>query len=117
MTRPSLIVTKRKCFELLIVEDDSADVDLTREAFSLSTEAPAPIHISVVEDGDKVMDFLEKRGEFEDAARPDLILLDLNLPRKGGLEVLTDLKSDDRFKNIPVVVLTTSDAKKDLNES
>jgi chemotaxis family two-component system response regulator Rcp1 len=100
-----------KSFEILLVEDNPADVRLTREAFKTSK-----IHsvLSVAKDGVQAMDFLHKGGEYAGAARPDLIFLDLNLPRKDGREVLSEIKTDEDLKRIPVVVLTTSRAERDI---
>jgi CheY-like chemotaxis protein len=98
-------------FEILMVEDNPADVRLTREAFRCS---PANSSLSVVRDGVEAMAFLRREGDFAGAARPGLILLDLNLPRKDGREVLAEIKADAELKRIPVVVLTTSRAERDV---
>ena len=103
-----------KHIEILLVEDSPADVLIAREALS---EAKLLNTIHVAEDGIEAMDFLYKRGKFASAPRPDLILLDLNLPRKNGREVLAEIKADDDLKNIPVVVLTTSSAEEDVLRS
>ena len=103
-----------KHIEILLVEDSPADVLIAREALS---EAKLLNTIHVAEDGIEAMDFLCKRGKFASAPRPDLILLDLNLPRKNGREVLAEIKADDDLKNIPVVVLTTSSAEEDVLRS
>jgi two-component system, chemotaxis family, response regulator Rcp1 len=104
-----------KHIEILLVEDDSpADVLIAREALS---EAKLLNTIHAAEDGVEAMDFLCKRGKFASAPRPDLILLDLNLPRKGGREVLEEIKADESLKSIPVVVLTTSSAEEDVLRS
>ncbi len=100
--------------EILLVEDDPGDVLITREAFA---ENKVRNHLSVVSDGEAAMDFLRHEGRFADAPRPDLILLDLNLPRKAGHEVLAEIKSDSDLQRIPVVVLTTSDAEEDILRS
>ena len=97
--------------QILLVEDNPADARLTREAIS-ETDFQHRIHW--VEDGEEAMEFLEKEGEYEDAPRPDLILLDLNLPGMDGREVLAEVKGDDDLGMIPVVVLTTSTAQQDL---
>lgn len=97
--------------EVLLVEDNPGDVRLTMEALK---EAKMHNRVSVVQDGMEAMDFLRKRGKFADATRPDLILLDLNLPRKNGREVLAEIKADESLKCIPVVVLTTSEAEQDI---
>jgi CheY-like chemotaxis protein len=96
---------------LLLVEDGPGDVRLTIEALK---EGGGFDHLTVVDDGEKAVAFLRRLGRYADAARPDLILLDLNLPRKGGLEVLAEIKEDPGLKHIPVVVLTTSQAEQDV---
>lgn len=100
--------------EILLVEDDPGDVLITREAFA---ENKVRNHLSVVSDGEAAMSFLRRDGEFAAAPRPDLILLDLNLPRKAGHEVLAEVKSDADLQRIPVVILTTSDAEEDILRS
>jgi len=97
--------------EILLVEDNPGDVRLTIEALK---EAKVHNRLSVVSDGVEALAFLRNEGPYADAPRPDLILLDLNLPRKDGREVLAEVKSDPDLKLIPVVVLTTSRAEKDL---
>jgi CheY-like chemotaxis protein len=100
--------------EVLLVEDSPGDVRLTREAF---IEAKLPIHLHVASDGVEAMAFLRKEGAFEAAPRPDFILLDLNLPKMDGREVLADIKADDGLKTIPTVILTTSEAEADIVKS
>lgn len=97
--------------EILLVEDSPSDTELTIEALK---EAKVRNNLSIVEDGVLAMEFMRRQGRFVQAARPDLILLDLNLPRKDGREVLAELKADESFKTIPVVVLTTSSAEQDV---
>ena len=97
--------------EILLVEDSPADVRLTQEALK---EEKLHNNLSVVSDGVEAMEFLRCEGKYSKAVRPDLILLDLNLPRKDGREVLKEIKSDDRLKSIPVVVLTVSKAEEDV---
>ena len=97
--------------EILLVEDNPGDISLTREAFE-ETRMANTLH--VVRDGVEAMEFLRREGEHGDAPRPDLILLDLNLPRKDGREVLAEIKGDSVLKTIPVIVLTTSDAEQDV---
>jgi CheY-like chemotaxis protein len=97
--------------EILLVEDSPADILLTREAFEHNKIVNA---IHVVEDGIQAIDFLYKRGAYASAPRPDLILLDLNLPRKNGREVLAEIKADPDLRSIPIVVLTTSSADEDI---
>jgi CheY-like chemotaxis protein len=99
---------------VLLVEDDPGDVLITREAFA---ENKVRNHLSVVNDGVKALQFLRREENFTDAPRPDLILLDLNLPRMDGHEVLAHIKSDSDLQRIPVVVLTTSDAEEDVLRS
>lgn len=100
--------------EILLVEDNPADVRLTREALK---DAKVSNVMHVVEDGVEALDFLKQQGKHEGAPRPDLVLLDLNLPRKDGREVLAEVKADDGLKRIPVVVLTTSTAEQDVLKS
>jgi CheY-like chemotaxis protein len=97
--------------ELLLVEDSEPDVRLTIEAFR---EAKVKNRLWVVEDGVEALDFLRRQGRHADAPRPDLILLDLNLPRKDGRQVLKEIKNDDALKRIPVVILTTSRSDEDV---
>ena len=98
-------------FDILLVEDNPADVRLTREAFKGSKLQST---LSVVKDGMEAMDFLRNSGSHVNAGKPDLIFLDLNLPRKDGREVLAEIKADANLKRIPVVVLTTSRAETDI---
>jgi CheY-like chemotaxis protein len=97
--------------EVLMVEDNPDDVYLTREVLK---EAKLYINLSVIEDGVEALAFLRREGPYTRAPRPDLILLDLNLPRIDGREVLAEIKADDRLKCIPIVVLTTSQAEEDI---
>ena len=97
--------------EILLVEDSPADVRLTQEALK---EEKMHINLSVAGDGVEAMQFLRKEGKFAKTVRPDLILLDLNLPKKDGREVLKDIKSDDKLKTIPIVILTVSKAEEDV---
>ncbi|HDR00446.1 MAG TPA: response regulator [candidate division WOR-3 bacterium] len=100
--------------EILLVEDNPGDVRLTREAFK---EAKVRNVIHVARDGVEAMEFLRRQGAHAAAPRPDIILLDLNLPRKDGREVLAELKADPGLRRIPVVVLTTSKAEEDIARS
>ncbi|MBE1531943.1 response regulator [Actinomadura algeriensis] len=100
--------------EVLLVEDDPGDVLLTTEAFEHNK---VQNFLHVVEDGEKAMAFLRREGEYEGKPRPDLVLLDLNLPRKDGREVLSEIKDDEELRSIPVVVLTTSEADEDILRS
>jgi two-component system, chemotaxis family, response regulator Rcp1 len=97
--------------EILLVEDNPGDVRLTTEALK---DSKLHNNLSVVEDGVEAMAFLRREGKYANAARPDIILLDLNLPRKDGREVLEEIKNDEDFKRIPVVVLTTSQDEQDI---
>jgi CheY-like chemotaxis protein len=97
--------------EILVVEDSLADVRLTKRALSKSR---LPNHLHVVRDGVEAMAFVQRREPYADAPRPSLILLDLNLPRKNGREVLAEIKADASLRSIPVVVLTTSLAPEDV---
>lgn len=97
--------------EILLVEDNPGDVRLTREIFKAARIRNI---IHTVEDGVEAMEYLRNQGKYADEARPDLILLDLNLPRKDGREVLAEIKSDDELKRIPIVVLTISKAEEDI---
>lgn len=103
-----------KAAKILLVEDNPADVDLVIEAFE---DAKFNNKIDVAEDGILAMEYLRKEGEFADAEEPDIILLDINLPRKNGLEVLKEVKTDETLRHIPVVMLTTSDSPDDIETS
>jgi CheY-like chemotaxis protein len=97
--------------EILLVEDNPGDAELTLETLR---ESKLLNHMSVVDDGVEAMAYLRREGRYLDAVRPDLILLDLNLPKKDGREVLAEIKTDERLRRIPVVVLTTSSAEQDI---
>lgn len=99
---------------VLLVEDNPGDVRLTQEAFK---EAKMSIKLDVTMDGAEAIKFLRKESEYAQAQTPDLILLDLNLPKKDGREVLKEIKTDETLKRIPVVVLTTSNAEQDIMKS
>jgi CheY-like chemotaxis protein len=100
--------------EVLLVEDDPGDVLMTKEAFE---DYRLSNMLHVVTDGVEAMEFLRRQGEHTDAPRPDLVLLDLNLPRMDGREVLQAIKSDPELASIPVVILTTSEAEEDVLRS
>ena len=100
-----------KPIDVLLVEDNPADVDLTRESLD-SSRLFVNLHVAV--DGVEALDFLYRRGSFEMVPRPDLILLDLNLPRRDGRQVLAEIKADSTLRRIPVVVLTSSEAETDI---
>jgi two-component system, chemotaxis family, response regulator Rcp1 len=104
-------MTDNKAVEILLVEDNPGDVRLTIEALK---EGRLINHVSVAEDGVEALAFLRQEGRYADEPRPDLILLDLNLPKKDGREVLTEIKADPALRHIPVVVLTTSTAEQDV---
>ena len=103
-----------KPIEILLVEDNPGDVLLTKEAFN---EGKIKNSIHVARDGEEALDFLYKRNGFEDAITPDMILLDLNLPRKDGKEVLEEIKGSEALCSIPVVILTSSSAETDIVRS
>ncbi|HEU4740558.1 MAG TPA: response regulator [Meiothermus sp.] len=100
--------------EILLVEDNPGDVELTREAFE---EARVRNRLHVVGDGVEALAFLRRQGHYAQTSRPDIVLLDLNLPKKSGLEVLAELKEDPDLRRIPVIVLTTSQAEEDIVKS
>ncbi len=100
--------------QVLLVEDSPGDVRLTQEAFR---DANFAIQMHVAQDGVEAMEFLRRQGRHKDAPRPDLILLDLNLPKMDGSEVLAQIKADDDLKSIPTVILTTSEAEADIAKS
>jgi chemotaxis family two-component system response regulator Rcp1 len=109
-----LIGTTAAPIEILLVEDSPGDVRLTREAFK---DAKAHINLHVASDGAEAMAFLVREGKHSNAPRPDLILLDLNLPKKDGREVLEEIKESSSLKTIPVVILTTSASEEDILRS
>jgi CheY-like chemotaxis protein len=100
--------------EILLVEDNPGDVRLTQEVLR---DGKVRNNMHVAKDGVEAVSFLRQTGEYVDAPRPDIVLLDLNLPKKDGREVLADIKADSDLKNIPVVVLTTSSAEQDIFRS
>ncbi|WP_232702438.1 response regulator [Halobacterium wangiae] len=99
---------------VLLVEDNPGDVRLAREAFETGSDADT---LHVVNDGDEALDFLFRRGDYEDAPRVDVVLLDLNLPRKNGDEVLAEVRADPELARIPVVVFTSSESETDVVRS
>ena len=103
-----------KVIDVLLVEDDEGDVLMTREAFE---HYKIRNELHVVRDGEQAVQFLRHEGEYADSPRPDLVLLDLNLPRFDGRQVLAEIKSDENLRSIPVVVLTTSEAEEDIVRS
>ena len=100
--------------EILLVEDDPGDVLMTQEAFE---DHKVRNRLTVVSDGSEALSYLRREGQYADAVRPDLVLLDLNLPRRDGREVLAEIKKDEELCRIPVVVLTTSAADEDIMRS
>ena len=105
------MVERNGPIEILLVEDNPGDVRLTREALK---EGKVYSNLHWVKDGVEAMEFLRRGGRHQGAPRPDIILLDLNLPKKDGREVLQDIKNDKKLKRIPVVILTTSKAEEDV---
>ena len=108
------MVERNGPIEILLVEDNPGDVRLTKEALK---EGKVYSNLHTVKDGVEAMEYLRREGRYKDVPRPDIILLDLNLPRKDGREVLEEIKSDEKLKRIPVVVLTTSNAEQDVLRS
>lgn len=100
--------------EILLIEDNPGDARLTQEALK---DGKMKNNLHIVYDGVEATDFLFKRNKYKDAPRPDLIILDLNLPKKNGHEVLAEIKADETLKSIPVVILTTSKAEEDILKS
>jgi two-component system, chemotaxis family, response regulator Rcp1 len=109
-----LSVNAMKAMDILLVEDSPSDVFITKEALK-RTVGNGNLHI--VHDGVEAIAFLRKQGDYFDAPCPDLILLDLNMPRKDGREVLAEIKTDEKFKCIPVIVLTSSSAEQDVSKA
>ena len=103
-----------KQVQILLVEDNEGDIYLTKEAME---ESKISNSLSVLKNGSDVMDFLQKKKQFSEVETPDLILLDINLPKKNGLEVLLEIKASEEFKMIPVIMLTTSSSEEDIAES
>ena len=103
-----------KFVEILLIEDNPGDARLTQEALN---DGKVKNNLHIVYDGVEATDFLFKRNKYKDAPRPDLIILDLNLPKKNGHEVLDEIKVDETLKSIPVVILTTSKAEEDILKS
>jgi len=103
-----------KLAEILLVEDNEGDIELTREAFE---DAKYRNNLHIAKDGDQALDYLFKRNGYEDAIIPDIILLDLNLPKTDGREILETIKADPKLKRIPTIVLTSSQADRDISGS
>lgn len=103
-----------KLAHILLVEDNEGDIVLTLDAFE---ESKLETKVSVARNGQEALDFLNQKGEYSDAQRPDIILLDINIPIFNGLEVLEEIKQDNRLKRIPVIMLTTSSNQKDIDRA
>jgi CheY-like chemotaxis protein len=114
MNEPVISQGPKRPIEILLVEDSPADIALTEEALQ---ESKLINHLSVVVDGEEAMTFLRNEGRYGSAPKPDLILLDLNLPKKTGREVLAEIKSDPSLCMIPVVIMTVSQDERDIFES
>ncbi|HOI12980.1 MAG TPA: response regulator [Methanoculleus sp.] len=114
MNKPNKNSENAKVVEILLVEDSPADIALTQEAL-LDSKLANNLH--VVTDGEEAMAFLQKRGRHTAAPKPDLVLLDLNLPKKSGREVLAEIKADEELHAIPVVIMTVSRDERDICES
>lgn len=100
--------------DILLIEDNPADVEITRQGLAA---AGVPHNLHVVSDGEQAVMFLRREGMFVDSPQPDVVLLDLNLPGKGGRLVLQDIKSDEQLRHIPVIVLSSSNAPADINDA
>ena len=105
------MIENSRIIEILLVEDDVGDIELTKEALE---DSKLQIKLNVVRDGVEAIAYLRQEGNYTNVTPPDLILLDLNLPRKSGREVLQDIKNDNTLRHIPVVILTTSDTREDI---
>lgn len=104
----------KKIKEILLIEDNPADVRLITEVLK---DFRVEKNITVIEDGEKVMDYLLKNGQFVNAKRPDIILLDLNIPKKDGFKILEEIKTSNALKTIPVIVISTSDSKENIKQA
>lgn len=109
-----MVMAAQRTVEILLVDDNIGDVVLTKEALK---GAEFPNRVSVVRDGCEALEFLRRTGKFANASRPDLILLDINMPRKNGCEVLEEVRSDEDLRLIPIVILTSSEAEDDIRRS
>lgn len=108
------VLTNGQPVEILMVEDNPGDARLAVEALKESKVANT---LNVVEDGEQALDYLYRRGDYADRGRPDVIFLDLNLPKKSGHEVLAEIKADENLRRIPVVILSSSEAERDIQRS
>ena len=102
---------KGRCIEILLIEDNPADIRLTKEIFK---EAKINNNLNVVENGLEALEYLRKSSNYKNATKPDIIVLDLNMPKMDGREFLAKVKFDENFKRIPVIVLTTSESEEDI---
>ena len=109
-----MVMAQQRTVEILLVDDNIGDVVLTKEALKAAEFAS---HVSVVRDGIEAIEFLRHSGKFANARRPDLILLDINMPRKNGCEVLEEIRCDEDLRLIPIVILTSSEAEEDIRRS
>jgi CheY-like chemotaxis protein len=109
-----MVMAAQRTVEILLVDDNIGDVVLTKEALK---GAEFPNRVSVLRDGCEALEFLRRTGKFANASRPDLILLDINMPRKNGCEVLEEVRSDEDLRLIPIVILTSSEAEDDIRRS
>lgn len=107
-------MTKLNPLKLLLIEDNPADVDITKEGLE---ESKIILELDVVTDGVEALNYLQKKGKYNEVETPDIILLDLNMPKMDGRELLNIIKNDDNLKSIPVIILTTSEAQKDIEIS
>ena len=105
---------QKRPMTILMAEDDTEDQMMIKDAFA---EAEVKCNIEIVPDGEALMDYLNRNGKYSDVILPDIILLDLNMPKKNGLEALKEIKNDEQLKELPVVVLTTSKADEDMTRS
>jgi CheY-like chemotaxis protein len=106
--------TRSSTIHILVVEDNEGDIRLIKEGFR---EAKIDNELSIVKNGEEAVQFLQRREKYKDVRMPDLILLDLNLPKKDGRELLREIKTDEHFKHIPVIILTTSNNEQDILKS
>lgn len=113
-TEVEMLAESKQVIHLLLVEDHLPDVVLTKKAFE---RGKYPVEIHVVRDGEEALSFLFREGVFQNAIRPDLILLDINLPKKSGYEVLEEIKDHAELRSIPVIMLTSSEAEQDVTRS
>ncbi len=112
--RNIMVMAQQRTVEILLVDDNIGDVVLTKEALK---GADFSNHVSVARDGCEAIEFLRRTGKFADAKRPDIILLDINMPRKNGCEVLEEIRCDEDLRIIPVIILTSSEAEDDIRRS